>query len=474
MADYIEFNDVTEIALLENNVDVRAVRYVVALDGAENVDGRLGAALRTNTRVEALLLGMFLFHDVEDSALILQFVGSSATLRTLMVEGGPDSTSVSHFVRAVTTNNSIEAFCMHRCTLPAEQLADFVRQSTVRKLIIWKCDILLGSLTCIGEAAAELARAFEANTSLTLLSLSWTPTNATYLNAILPALSFHSTLVMLSTNFEDRAISEATAVALGGIIRSTIGSLLIVDLSRASWTARTLAPIASAFLDATRSLDVRFSACRFDEPSSHLLVSMLQSVSDVPMVLSFQGFLHSPESADVLSALAGSGGASHTLYVSRLESPPNWFESLLLGLIEQSSLLERLRLEEITPEECLLLVESLPDFRRLKSIRFSLCSASKLLKGRILRALRRNGSLECVLLEAPFFDATDYGFIRNCTCRNALMPGMIEGAATSEGSTSINIVPLLFASTFSPSAAVNPTRLFAALLRLGVSVGDTF
>lgn len=150
----------------------------------------------------------------------------------------------------------------------------------------------------------------------------------------------------------------------------------------------------------------------------------------------------------------------------------NDFKAIVSALKEPTSTVESILLGRLTPVMCESLVQCLPKFRNLRSIRFSLGETSSHLKDRLLSAFRHNGSLTSIQVDAPFLNERDQNLFRLITDRNTRLPPLIKSTPESSGE-SISLWPGMFEASITMTAEeVGPTHAFAALLGLGERVGD--
>ena len=148
-------------------------------------------------------------------------------------------------------------------------------------------------------------------------------------------------------------------------------------------------------------------------------------------------------------------------------------KAAITALKQKNCAIQSISFPRLTSTLCDMLVENLPSYRILQTIRFSLNNDSEHLKEKFVRAFRCNGSLSHATVTARFWNASDQAVLRYCTERNRLLPTLITSEpGGNAGQYPLSLWPRMFERSWESAVATGPNDAYRALLMLGDRVGS--
>lgn len=475
------FNDECERLLRENSSAVDSV--CLNATNPQQAE-RLGEALRGNTHVKALTLHLNRIDEGEDDTLLLQFIGESESLENLFLleaEGG-FTARTGLFLQAAGGSSAIKTIALFDCSVPVEAFASVMRTtSSIEYLVLGgRLSFVQGPIQPNGAAVdKQLAAAFASNRTLKRLTFS-TSVSQAFSQAVMISISNNPILqdlrirCSLVYRIADRILHLQSALgALGDLFRSCGSNFQKVTFWAFNWTEDSFRTIATSLQTSATVNVISFQSCRFDGPSSKHLCSIFQSKPMRRTLIVDGNVIFPEESGNVLADLVRTGEG---LLELNLRGRTGWandnsdFKAIMSALKESTSAVESILLGPLAPAKCELLMQSLPAFRNLRSIQFSLDQHSSHLKVRLLSAFQRNGSLTDIQVEARFLNNNDRDLLRRITDRNKKLPLLIASTPESSG-TSIALWPRMFETSLASVEGRGPKDAFSALLGLGDRVG---
>jgi len=471
-SDMFSFNEDCERLLRENSSSATSVHLRLPRERRPGTD-RLGEALRGNTHVEELFLLLPKIEEVEDIALLLQFMQRSASLKTLSLLGGNQATArAEQFLQAAGRSSALTSINLLNSVVPVEIFAAMMRMtSSIEELgLCWDVSFESVHPQAAASIDEQLAAAFTSNRSLKKLTLDLS-VSAVFSRSVMLATSKHPSVEELCLSREAREGVDPPPIPdhLGCLFSSCGNNLVNVIFESFDWKDDEFKAIAASLQENKSVKTITLWDCSFDGQSAQDLGSIFQS-KQMRRILIVQGTIRFPEgNGDVLADLAkfAEGLSELDLGHCLRENLNDIFNPIISALTESTSGVEKISFGNLAPNHCEALIQSLPAFRTLRTIYFSLDQSSSHLRGRLLSAIHNNSSLTETFIEAPFLDNT---FTWKINDRNKKLPPLITSTPESSGE-SISLWPLMFEACLPTAEGVGPQNALRALNGLGDHVG---